>query len=105
MKKRTNATDYTMAGNLRPVKFWPNCGTGAFGKRRPTFLVFDPVDVCCYHKGCESQFEPESAERAAAVAWHGGRVLICIQYFIKPHRQTRRWVFCLVKQERCRHNY
>jgi hypothetical protein len=42
----------------------------------------------------ESQPESESAKRAAA-AWRGGRVLIGIQRFIEPHRQTRRWGFCL----------
>jgi hypothetical protein len=52
----------------------------------------------------ESQPESESAERAAVVP-RGGRVLISIQRFIEPHRQTRRWGFCLVKQERHRHNY
>jgi hypothetical protein len=43
----------------------------------------------------ESQPESESAERAAAMP-RGGRVLIGIQRFIEPHRQTRRWGFSLV---------
>jgi hypothetical protein len=42
----------------------------------------------------ESQSEPESAERAAAMP-RGGWVLIGINVFIEPHRQTRRWGFCL----------
>jgi hypothetical protein len=75
---------------------------GAHGTSRFSWLTPEEVVLRC---GRESQFEPESTERAAAVTWRGGRVLICIQYFIKPHRPTRRWGFCLVKQERRRHNY
>jgi hypothetical protein len=52
----------------------------------------------------ESQIESEPAKRATAVP-RGGRVLICLQRFIEPHRQTWRWGFCLVKQKRRRHNY
>jgi hypothetical protein len=62
-------------------------------------LTSKPVLINCMR---ESHFKSESA---AAVAYDGGRVLICIQRFIKPHRQTRRWGFCLVKQKRRRHNY
>jgi hypothetical protein len=68
-------------------------------------LWVDRSPFPCYGFGCESQFKPEPAKRAATAAWRGGRVLICIQRFIEPHRQTRRWGFCLVKQERRRHNY
>ena len=58
------------------------------------------ADLVTYLRESQS----ESTERAAVVP-RGGRVLICLQRFIEPHRQTRRWGFCLVKQERHRHNY
>jgi len=40
----------------------------------------------------ESQPESEPAKRAAVVP-RGGRVLICIQRFIEPHRQPGGGVF------------
>jgi hypothetical protein len=69
---------------------------------RPISHLTLGADLLLYLR--ESQPESESAERAAVVP-RGGRVLICLQRFIEPHRQTRRWGFCLVKQKRHRHNY